>query len=200
MFIVSNTRICVGGIVSSYGGNGGYDYQWSLFAGGGSGGAVRLLAPQITGKGAVVAYRGCGNYCAGDGYVRLDVLDDQFFGTLVGSASRGFNPILVAPPQSATLAIQSVAGNAVPPNPTGVLVTPDVAIAGQQGTPIAVVVRCANISLGTPITVVVKGVNGPMVLGTGYNNAGTLASSTATVQVSVPRGGGTIYATVATGH
>jgi hypothetical protein len=45
----------------------------------------------------------------------------------------------------------------------------------------------------------VKPVNGSPVSAVGYN-AGTLASSTATVSLNMPRGGGLIYATAATGN
>jgi hypothetical protein len=137
----------------------------------------------------------------GNGFVRLDALDDQFVGNLDESASRGSNPVLVAPAnQNVRLAIQSIGGNAVPSNPTGVLVTPDVAIPAQQATPIPVVVSCVNLPLNTLITVVVKPVYGPTTQVSAVNNTGTLASSTATVSIVIPRGGGLIYATAATGN
>jgi hypothetical protein len=127
--------------------------------------------------------------------VRLDALDDQFVGTLGGSASRGFNPILIAPAnQNVSLTIQNVAGNVVSAIPTGVLVTPDVTISSQQANPIPIGYRCANIPLDTSITVVVTPVNGATVVAAGVNDSGTLASSTGTVSVNMPRGGGIIYA------
>jgi hypothetical protein len=196
ILIASDSSILVDGTVVA---NGGYGY----YGGNGSGGGVRLVAPQISGHGTLRA-GGSGNNSTGSyggsGFVRLDVLDDQFVGTLNDSATRGFNPILVAPAQTASLAIQSIAGNAVPANPTGVLFTPDTTISGQQTNPIPVVVRCVNLPLNTPITVVVKPVNGPMVLGSTLNNTGTQASSTATVSIVMPRGGGLVYATAATSH
>jgi hypothetical protein len=192
MLIASDSAILLNGMVLASGGYGG---GGSYGGGGGSGGGIRLLAPRIAGGGGV----DCTSNFGGSGYVRLDVLDDQFSGLLSGSVTRGFNPILIAPPQTATLAIQSVAGNAVPVNPTGVLSTPDVTIAGQQANPIPVVVSCANIPLSTPITVVVKPVNGVMVLGSTVNSTGTLALSTATASLNMPRGGGIIYATAVIG-
>jgi hypothetical protein len=203
ILITSDISILVDGTVSANGGSG------SPAGGGGSGGGVRLVASQIFGHGTMSAHGGngapwgpgsfgIGAANGGSGFVRLDVLDDQFVGTLNDSASRGYNPILIAPTQSASLAIQSIAGNAVPANPTGVLFTPDATISAQQNNPIPVVVSCVNLPLNTPITVVVKPVNGPTVLGSTVNNTGTLAASTATVSIVMPRGGGLVYATAAT--
>jgi hypothetical protein len=201
ILIASDSSILVDGAVNANGG-----CSSSSTGGGGSGGGVRLVAPQILGHGTVRADGGGGfgnyqgNANGGSGFIRLDVLDDQFVGALYDSASRGFNPILVAPAQTVTLAIQSIAGNAVPANPTGVIFTPDATISAQQNNPIPVVVSCVNLPLNTPITVVVKPVNGPMVLGSTVNTTGTQASSTATVSMIMPRGGGLIYATAATSH
>ena len=72
---------------------------------------------------------------------------------------------------------------------------PDVIIPAQQANPIPVVVQCANVPLNTPITVTVKPMSGTAISAVGQNSAGTLASSTATVSLNLPRGGGLIYAT-----
>ena len=98
------------------------------------------------------------------------------------------------------MAIASVGGVAVAANPSGVLVTPDAIIAGQQANPIAIVVHCSNLPLNTPITVTVRPANGSSVSAVGYNSTGTQASSTATVSLNMPRGGGILYATAATGN
>jgi hypothetical protein len=195
ILIASDTSIRIDGSVNANGGGG------SAYGGSGSGGGIRVVAPQIAGHGAIQTGGGGmpqSSGSGGNGFVRLDVLDDQFVGWLSDSASRGFNPILTAPVQSVTLAIQSIAGNVVSQNPTGVLYTPDATISGQQTTPIPIVVSCVNLPLNTPITVVVKPVNGPTVLGSTVNNTGTLSSSTATVSITIPRGGGLVYATATT--
>ncbi|MCX6929089.1 MAG: hypothetical protein NT154_38620, partial [Verrucomicrobia bacterium] len=70
----------------------------------------------------------------------------------------------------------------------------------QQNNPIPIVVRCFGVPLNTPITVTVRPGGGSPVSALGYNNAGTLASSTATVMVNMPRGGGIVYATAVTGN
>ena len=88
---------------------------------------------------------------------------------------------------------------AVPASPSGVLANPDVIIPAQQANPIPVVVRCTNLPLNTEISVVVHPANGPDVQAVGLNDAGTAASSTATVSLNMPRGGGIIYAKAVTG-
>ena len=93
------------------------------------------------------------------------------------------------------MAIASVAGNPVAASPNGQLATPDVIIPAQQANPIPIVVSCANVPLNTPITVTVKPLNGTAISAVGQNSVGTLASSTATVSLNLPRGGGLIYAT-----
>jgi hypothetical protein len=111
---------------------------------------------------------------------------------MAGSASRGFNPILILPQnQSVSLAIQSVAGVTVPANPTGALATPDVTIPAQQANPIPVVVTYAGIPLNTPITVSASPLYGPNVIATATADA----SGTATVSLTLPRAGGVILAT-----
>jgi len=84
-------------------------------------------------------------------------------------------------------------------SPSGVLANPDVIIPAQQSNPIPIVVNCANIPLNTEISVVVHPANGPDVQAVAMNNVGNLASSTATVSLNMPRGGGIIYAKCVSG-
>ena len=131
----------------------------------------------------------------------MDYIESLFGGTLTGTESQGFQPVIIpAAGQGIQLAIASVGGVAVAANPSGVLVTPDAIIAGQQANPIAIVVHCSNLPVNTPITVTVRPANGSSVSAVGYNNTGTQASSTATVSLNMPRGGGILYATAATGN
>jgi hypothetical protein len=120
---------------------------------------------------------------------------------LSGVLSEGFQPIIIpAAGQGIQLTIASVGGAAVSANPSGQLASPDAIISAQEVDPIPVVVNCSNLPLNTPITVSVKPANGSSVTAVGYNNTGTLASSTATIPINMPRGGGIICATAATGN
>jgi hypothetical protein len=133
---------------------------------------------------------------AGDGRVRFDSIDNRFSGSVSGVFTSGFQPIIIpAAGQGAQLTVATVGGVAIPVNPSGVVATPDAVISAQQASPIPIVVRCANLPLNIPITVTVKPASGSAVSAVGYNSAGTQASSTATVSLIMPRGGGIIYAT-----
>jgi hypothetical protein len=79
------------------------------------------------------------------------------------------------------------------------LANPDVIIPAQQANPIPIIVSCNNIPLNTEISVIVRPANGPDVQAVATNNAGTLAASTATVSLNMPRGGGIIYAKCVSG-
>ena len=185
------------GNIYALGGNGG---NW----GGGYGaGSVRLVATTLTGNGTIDTdggYNyGSGN-SAGNGRIRLDALANGFVGRVNGNITRGFQPIIIPPPnQAVSLAIQSVAGIAVAANPTASLTTPDVVIPSAQQNPVSIVVRCVNIPLNTDIIVDVKPANGPTVRAVGVNNTGTQASSTATVSMTMPRYAGTIQAKAISG-
>ena len=120
---------------------------------------------------------------------------------MTGITTQGFQPVILpTASQGIQLSVASVAGVPVAASPAGQLVTPDALISGQQANPVAIVVRCTNLPLGTPVTVTVKPANGASINAVGYNNTGTLASSTVTVNLNMPRGGGLIYATAATGN
>ena len=114
--------------------------------------------------------------------------------------TQGFQPIILpASGQGIQLGIQSVGGVAVVSSPSGVLANPDVIVPAQQMNPVSVVVKCTNVPLNSEITVVVHPANGSDVQAVGLNNSGTTASSTATVSLNMPRGGGIIYAKAVTG-
>jgi len=217
ILIAASGAIIVNGSIAANGSRGGnsavvyqnYPYGGS---GAGSGGGVRLVASHVAGSGSIAA-NGGGCYAsdgrggavslssAGAGRVRFDSTDNTFSGSISGAFTQGFQPIIIpVPGQGVQLAVASVGGIAVSANPSGVLVTPDAILAAQQVNPVPIVVRCSNLPLNTPVTVSVRPANGSVVSAVGYNNTGTLSNSTATVLVNMPRGGGLIYATAATGN
>jgi hypothetical protein len=145
---------------------------------------------------------GSGSYSTdiygGLGRVRFDAYQNNFSGSIAGVFTAGFQPIIIpSAGQVPQLTVTSVGGVAVSASPTGALSTPDAVLSAQQNNPIPVVVSCANLPLNTQITVSVKPANGAAVTATGYNTTGTLSSSTATISIVMPRGGGLIYATAA---
>jgi hypothetical protein len=190
-----------GGATPTYNGFGG---------GGGSGGGVRLVTLNFTGTGQISASGGLGGSLddaddfgenGGSGRIRIDAFQNDFGGQINGVFTQGYQPIIIpVAGQGVQLSIASVAGAAVSATPNGQLVTPDAIISGQQANPILIVVNCANLPLNTLITVTVKPASGASVSAVGYNSTGTLASSMATVSLTMPRGGGIIYATAATSN
>jgi hypothetical protein len=203
ILVAASGGVVLQGTVLARGGNG--DHDGAGVGGGGSGGAVRLVATHISGNGTCDTVGGSQSVwppvIGGLGRVRLDSPDLNFGGTISGIATAGYQPIIIAMTgQGAQLTVTSVGGVPVSASPTGQIVTPDAVISAQQNNPIPIVVSCANLPLNTPITVSVKPANGAAVSAVGYNSTGTLASSTATISINIPRGGGLIYATAATSN
>ena len=206
ILVAASGSILLNGSINAQGGssflvNSGYGP--SSGGGAGSGGAVRLVALNLGGLGNIAAQGGTvsGALAGGSGRVRFDTYQNNFAGTINGVFSQGFQPIIIpVAGQGAQLAVTSVGGVPISASPTGVLYTPDAVLSAQQNNPIPIVVQCSNLPLNTQITVSVKPANSAAVSATGYNTTGTLASSTAAISINMPRGGGLIYATAATGH
>jgi hypothetical protein len=217
ILIAANNQINIAGSILANGGDGAIYVAYLTYSSGaaGSGGAIRLVASIISGGGSLSANGGQGfggnNWnngnpgwllsSAGNGRIRLDTFQDSYSGNASGVFSKGYQPIIIpVAGQGVQLSIASVAGAAVSATPNGQLVTPDAIISGQQANPIPIMVHCANLPLNTLITVTVKPASGASVSAVGYNTTGTLASSTATVSLTMPRGGGIIYATAVTSN
>jgi hypothetical protein len=203
--IAASQSIQINGSITANGGQSAinhYYYSYCYTSGGGSGGAIRLVATSLAGSGYISAAGGADSHrVGGQGRIRFDVLGNNFGGQIVGVFTQGFQPIIIpVAGQGVQLSIASVAGASVSANPSGQIVSPDTIISGQQANPIPIVVNCSNLPLNTLITVIVKPASGSSVSAVGYNNTGTLASSTATVLLNMPRGGGIIYATAASGN
>ncbi len=208
--LIAANDVTIRGSVNSRGGAGNGP-GWNSAGGAGSGGGLRLVCNTLRGTGTLSTQGGAffcgtgwGSYLSGSGgrsRVRIDCLDYQFGGSFDGcELSRGFQPIVfLVPGQGVQLDIASVAGVAVPANPAGVLVNPDIIVPAQQANPLPVVVHCSNIPLNTEVTVEVHPTIGSIVRAVGLNTVGTLASSTATVSVNMPRGGGILFAKTVTG-
>jgi hypothetical protein len=202
LLIAASNLITIYGTINAEGGIGVDDGD-----GAGSGGAIRLVASQISGNGSVSVRGGAGNQEGGNpqrggaGRIRFDTYDNEFSGYITTAFTQGSQFIIIpSSGQLPQLTVTSVAGVAVSASPTGVLSTPDAVISAQQNNPIPIVVSCVNLPLNTAITVSVTPMNGSPVSATGHNTSGTQASSTATVSLNMPRGGGLIYATAATGN
>ena len=201
ILIATSGQVEIDGVLSSIS---SYTYFYgepngNVVGGSGSGGAIRVVAPKIIGSGQITTIPVYG--AGGSGRVRFDTYENDFGGIISGVFTQGSQFIIIPTSgQLPQLTVTSVGGVSVSASPTGALSTPDAVLSAQQSNPIPVVVSCANLPLHSLITVSVAPANGAAVSATGYNSTGTLASSTATISIVIPRGGGLIYATAATGN
>lgn len=168
--------------------------------GGGSGGAIRLVATSITGTGALLANGGCTNeggsrrqqcllsnsdgYGGAAGRIRLEA--EQL--TYTGSSSPAYAAGTPAPIFLASvpaLRIASVAGTAVPPNPTG---NADITLPANVANPVTVNFETTNVPTGNTVLLKVIPAYGNPVEALSPAIAGTAAAGTASVQVNLPQG------------
>jgi hypothetical protein len=201
MLIATSGNVEIDGVLSS---GSSYSYFYdepteNVIGGSGSGGAIRVVASKIIGSGQITTATVYG--AGGLGRVRFDTYENDFGGSISGVFTQGSQFIIIPTSgQLPQLTVTSVGGIPVSASPSGQISTPDAVLSAQQNNPIPIVVSCANLPLNAPVTVTVKPMNGSPVSAVGYNNTGTLASSTATVLLNIPRGGGLIYATAATSN
>lgn len=169
--------------VSAQGGQGGDGN-----GGPGTGGAIHLQAPFISGCGThlYVASQNLNNFgTASPGRVRLDA------NSVIGVGTSGTNPLtgalvdipLVAP---SVIKVVSINGVTVPANPGYQYSTPDVTTNASGAVP--VVIQATNIPVSTPVTVFLTSETGADVATSSVNLTGTTASSTATINVTLPQG------------
>ncbi|MBI4002356.1 MAG: hypothetical protein HY348_11305 [Nitrospira defluvii] len=197
--IASSTKITVSGAVTANGGKGTLtdpNCSFGRVAGSGSGGAIRLVAPQVLGAGSLQATPGIQPLCfytlANSGRIRIEANTNSFTGTSTPGPSPGaptgvtatsVPPLISAP----SLRIASIAGMAMPPVPIGSATTPDVTLPVGTGSLVPVVLTANNIPVPTLFTVQVHlpTTSNPMVTVTSGASSGSFATSTATANVTL---------------
>lgn len=193
--IASSTRITVPstGRITANGGGGATSASGTAFyAGAGSGGAIRLVAPEVSGTGSLDALGGIGgqtSVSAGSGRIRIESTTGSFTGPRnpAASVSTTLGPVTSASmPSTAnlpSLTITSVSGVAAPPVLMGSYATADLSLPQGTTNPVSVTVTANNLPFPTPFTIqVIPQTSGPS------NVTGTLTSPIATVQVTLPLG------------
>lgn len=194
--LASSTKITVTGSIMANGGIGAVSCAGVPDGGHGSGGAIRLVAPQVTGPGMIHALGGSAGACisAGAGRIRLEAFTLTFSGATSPTASTSptpgpvtaaSNPALTNVP---TLSISSVGGIAMPSVPTGSYTTADVALPGGTANPVPVAVTATNTPLGSIFTVKVIPQSGSATTFNSSVSTGTFAVSTAIANVNFPAG------------
>lgn len=203
-------KIAAGGYIDATGGDGG-GIAGSGAGGqgiGGSGGAIRLIGTTVTGTGGLYVNGGCitttsgrrqscgstgssGSWGGSPGRIRIE--GDNI--TYTGSAQPSFvadipSPVVIA--GAPTLRIASVAGTAVPTNPTG---TADVTLPSSTTGPIAVTFETQNVPLGNTVTLRVVPAYGDVIQAISPAITGSVAAGTASATVTLPQGPSTLQAT-----
>jgi len=205
VLIASSTRITVSGQIRANGGavSGSATGCATNIGSAGTGGAIRLVAPEIAGAGNVQAIRGTGGCLTAtppsDGRIRLEASNVSFNGSAAPTPSVANAPGPVSPagtPALAnvpTLAVASIGGVTVPSTIAASYFAPDMALAPGTTNPVPVVLTATNTPVGAPTEVTLRMI--PQSPGTATNIAipavdhtGTFASSTASVNVTLPVG------------
>jgi hypothetical protein len=188
IMIASSVSISVNGAIRANGGTNGF----SPFVGLGSGGAIRLVAPTVTGAGNLEASDG--GSIAAPGRIRIEALQNTFIGSTTGVARATTllpAPILLPTGPLPQLRVVSVGGQTVPAHPRGTFNPADVTLNTAQA--VAIQLEGRNIPPGTPITVTVANETEGTQVVASPPLAGTAALSTATVTVTVPAGFSQIF-------
>ena len=188
--LVSSVSITVNGVIQATGGRSG-NFGFNLpNGGGGSGGAIRLVAPTVGGTGTLLANGGPfrhGGRCAADGRIRLEAFRHTFTGGSDPGMHRTFpNALNVPSTPPSSVRVVSIAGVAVPPNPTGSFELPDVNIDASAAT--AVVIEGRFVPVGTVVRLHLVSEDGADQIVDSAPLAGTLEQTSATASVVFPRG------------
>lgn len=200
-------NIVTGGQIEAIGGDGGGQSGPGVGGqgAGGSGGGVRLIATTLTGAGPIYANGGCINSnntarqsCdtnsqsgGSNGRVRLEGENITYTGTATPAYSVDTpGPIFLSSLPS--LRIASVAGSAVPANPTG---TADVTLPANIVNPVTVSFETANVPQGNTVLLKVIPAYGIAIEAITPAITGTTAAGTASVQVTLPQGPSVLQAT-----
>jgi len=185
--------------------------------GGGAGGAVRIIATTIAGNGTLTAlgacyhkpgssgyyyyasggylyadrFLDCGNYAGATGRIRLEAEVNTFTGpSYPPFTSDTPGPVFLSSLPS--LRIASVAGTAVPANPTG---NADVTLPANVTNPVAVNFETTNVPTGNTVLLRMIPAYGNVAEVLSPAIAGTTAAGTASVQVTLPQGPSILQAT-----
>ncbi len=199
--IASTTKITIAGtgVITARGGDHASAAltNFQQTGGVGSGGAIRLVAPQITNQGTLVAAGGrvqAQNFeVGGTGRIRAEAFVFGPFGITSPTASLANQPGPVTATSTPalvnlpTLAFTSVGGVAPPAAPTGSFTTADVTLPPATTNPVSVTLTATNTPAPTTYTIKLLPQFASPVSQT-VNSGGAFAISTATANVTFLNG------------
>lgn len=184
IMIASSRDIMLNGVIRA---NGGMN-EWSnaSWGGRGAGGAILLRADRVTGPGSLEAFGGQNNNP--NGRIRVEAYIRTLSGGQTPTAVVGLPAASGELNMVGTLTIVSVDGANVVQPPTGNLQTPDVVFSDAGA--VSVVVNATGIPDGTPVTLKITTATSVIT-----SQPVNLQNGTATFNVTVPAGVGTLLAT-----
>jgi len=196
LLIAASGGVELTGSIQAFGGASGKpgncDYNYKPLGGaggGGSGGAVRILAPTFSGAGGINIGGGSGRPCTGGTYsAYLDGGNGGVGRTSIETVTSGTLRLTGLP----VLAISSVGGVEVPPNPVGL---GDVVLPTDLPNPVTINLSASSIPVGTVVKLVLSVPYGVNVTANSTPLAGALAASTATATINIPMGASILNAT-----
>lgn len=200
LMIVASGSVALSGTINARGGNGGAINNGDCYSGysdsggaggGGSGGAVRILTPTFSGSGSIIVGGGTGGCRPGNGTSNVDNYNAGGHGGVGRSSveivSGGTFSLSAIP----TLAITSIGGVAVPPNPSG---AGDVSLPGELPNPTDITISASGIPVGTVVKLTLSQPYADKVTANASALAGTLQASTSTGSINIPSGSSVLMA------
>jgi len=202
LMLVAAGSVTLSGKISARGGNGGNinnnncdpnNRDSGGAGGGGAGGAVRILTPSFNSSGSIDVSGGKGGCRLGNGtgLVWENYTNSGGHGGVGRSSveivSGGTFSLSVIP----TLAITSIGGVPVPPNPTG---AGDVTLPSDLPNPATVTVSATGIPVGTVVKLTLSQPYNVNVTANASALAGSLQGSTASGSINIPTGSSVIMA------
>ena len=209
ILIASSGVLQVTGTINARGGDGGGLAGTGAGGNGagGSGGGIRLVATTVSGNGSLLAEGGCinnsnqprqncgavGGGVFGGSAGRVRIEGEAI--TYSGPANPAFvadvpGPVFIA--EAPSLRIASVAGTAVPGNPTG---NADVTLPATTTGPIDVVFQTVNVPVGNTVLLRIVPAYGQPTEALSPAITGSTGSGNASVSVTLPSGPSTLQAT-----
>jgi hypothetical protein len=203
LLAVSGTLTLTGSILANGGEGASFISSVSSVqgAGGGSGGGVRLIASTIVGSGNIDisgGVRGSGlsgrsGGTGGIGRARLEADVFNFSGSVTPNVATTSAPLPVFPSNLPSIRIISVGGASVPANPIG---ENDVILPSSIVNPVTVAFAATDVPPGSTVELTISPISGSPTTVVSAGLSGTLASSTDSVQATLPQGASVLLASV----
>jgi len=176
-----NMSLAGGSLVKARGGN---QFSTGSSYASGSGGAIRLIANEIAGSGALSADGGSGSGSASDGRIRLEAFSIAgYTGTSIPPLTFSGPGTLFPSSTAPVLRATTIDGQPIPVDPGAGIETKDVVV---QNDSVLLQIEAMNIPVGTTVEVFVKPAHGDPFFVFSSPLVGTFVLSTAQASITLP--------------